>query len=172
MNRHILAFAAPALLVLLAGSVYAQTPAGTGPARKGGCIELTTIAEQESTVTAADGSVSKHYEPAARIVPGSEVVWTTTARNLCQKAAEKVVIDQPVPDHMVFVADSAIGGGTQITLSTDGREFKAARDLTARNSDGSTRPAGAADVRFVRWTLSGAIAPQDSLSVRYRAVLQ
>jgi uncharacterized repeat protein (TIGR01451 family) len=171
MNRHTLVIAMPALLALVVGGAYAQTPAA-GSVRKGGCIELTTVAEQEQTVTAADGTVSKQYLPAARIVPGSEVVWTTTARNLCQKAAEKVVIDQPVPEHMVFVADSAIGGGTQITLSTDGREFRAARELTVRNGDGSMRPAGAADVRFVRWALSGAIAPQDSLSVRYRAVLQ
>lgn len=163
--------AIPVLYALALGSAHAQPPTAA-PAHQAGCIELSTIAEQEKSVTAADGTVSKQIMPAARIVPGSEVIWTTTAHNVCKKPAEKVVIDQPVPEHMLFVADSAIGGGTQIFLSVDGHDFKTARDLTVRNGDGSSHPAGAADVRVVRWALDGAIAPQDSLSVRYRATVQ
>jgi uncharacterized repeat protein (TIGR01451 family) len=171
MKHHTTLIATALLLGQLLSTARADAPVPP-PAHKGGCIELTTVAEQEKTTTAADGTITKTYMPAARIVPGSEVVWTTTARNLCKKAAEKVVIDQPVPKHMVFVADSAIGAGTQITLSTDGHDFLAPKDLRARNADGSTRPASAADVRVVRWALSGAIAPQESLSVRYRATVQ
>jgi uncharacterized repeat protein (TIGR01451 family) len=166
MNRTIKLSLLSLLLPLLAS---AQTPPAAAPPHQGGCIELTTIAEQENAVTAADGSVTKSYQPAVRIVPGSEVVYTTTARNLCRKPAEKLVIEQPVPEHMVFVADSAVGGGTQITLSTDGHEFHAPGELTVRNADGSSRPAGAGDVRTVRWVMNGALAPQESLSVRYRA---
>jgi uncharacterized repeat protein (TIGR01451 family) len=141
-------------------------------APKGGCIVLTTAAEQEQSETAADGTSSKHYVPAARVVPGTEVVWTTTARNTCAKPAEHVVIDQPVPEHMVFVADSAIGGGAQITLSVDGKVYVPAAQLTARNADGSARAARASDVRFVRWTLASPIAPQDQFAARFRAALQ
>ena len=166
MNRNLTFSLLTLLLPLLAS---AQAPTAAAPPHQGGCIELTTVVEQEQSVTAADGSVTKKFQPAGHIVPGSEVVYTTTARNLCKKPAEKLVIEQPVPEHMVFVADSAIGGGTQITLSTDGREFHAPGELTVRNADGSARPAGADDVRAVRWVLSGALAPQDSLSVRYRA---
>jgi len=163
--------AIPVLLAQLLGPVHAQAPP-SAPPHKGGCIELTTVAELAKTVTAADGSTVKQYVPATRIVPGTEVTWTTTARNVCRKPAEKVVIDQPVPEHMLFVADSPTGDGTVISLSTDGHEFKAARDLTVRGSDGATRAAGAADVRAVRWALTGAIAPQSSVSVRYRATLE
>jgi len=139
---------------------------------KGGCIVLTTVAEQEQTVTAADGTSGKHYKPATQVVPGSEVVWSTTAKNTCTKPAEHVVIDQPVPEHMVFVADSVIGGGAQVSLSVDGKVYLPAAQLTARNADGSVRPARATDVRFVRWTLSSPIAPQDEFAARFRAVLQ
>jgi uncharacterized repeat protein (TIGR01451 family) len=179
--------ALPVLLAQWLAAASAQTapaapaagrPAGpaAGPAaatpHKGGCIELTTVAEQEQTVTAADGSVSKRYVPAARIVPGTEVTWTTTARNVCRKAAEKVVIDQPVPEHMVFVAGSPTGENALVLLSTDGQEFRPAAELKAHTSDGTARPAGAEDVRAVRWALQGAIAPQTAVSVRYRATLQ
>lgn len=171
MKRNTTLITIPVLIALAVGGADAQTPAVAG-AHKAGCIELSTIAEQEKSVTAADGTVSKQIVPAARIVPGSEVIWTTTARNLCKKPAEQVVIDQPVPEHMVFVADSVIGAGALLTLSTDGHDFRASADLTVRSGDGSSRPAAASDVRFVRWTLTGAIAPQDSLSVRYRATVQ
>jgi len=99
-------------------------------------------------------------------------VWSTTARNVCAKPADNVVINQPVPEHMEFVADSAIGGGAQITLSVDGKDFLPPGQLTAHNADGSARPARATDVRYVRWTLSGAIAPQNEFAARFRAVLQ
>ena len=162
------------LLPLLTAAAAAEhnRPAASPAVPKGGCIILTTAAEQQKSVTAADGSSAIQYQPAAKVVPGTEVVWTTTARNTCARPAEKVVIDQPVPEHMVFVADSAVGGGAQITLSVDGKDYLPATALTARNADGSSRAARATDVRSVRWTLSGPIAPQSEFTARYRAVLQ
>ena len=169
-----------ALITLLLSTLAAaaeHTRAGAAasaaaPTPKGGCIVLATAAEQEQSVTAADGTSSKTFVPASRAIPGAEIVWSTTARNVCAKPADNVVINQPVPEHMEFVADSAIGGGAQITLSVDGRDFLPAGQLTARNTDGSARPARATDVRFVRWTLNSAIAPQNEFAARFRAVLQ
>lgn len=174
MIRQSSIFLIAALLPLLATAAgpHPTAVSAGAPALKAGCIVLTTAAEQEHAVTAADGSASRQYQPATRVVPGTEVVWITSARNTCSKPAEHVVIDQPVPEHMVFVADSAIGGGAQISLSTDGKDYRAASQLTARNVDGSSRPARATDVRFVRWTLTSAIAPQDQFTARFRAVLQ
>jgi len=166
-----------ALIPIFAAYASAAAAAeGSKPAAKagpkGGCIELTTVAEREETLKNADGSESKRLVPAKHIVPDTEVVWTATAHNLCAKAAEHVVIDQPVPEHMVFVADSAGGTAAQVTLSTDGKTFQPAGQLTARGADGSTRLARAEDVRFVRFSLTGAIGPQERVSVRYRAILQ
>lgn len=172
MQRQSSIFLIAALLPLLATAAERTHTAAGATAPTAGCIVLTTAAEQQRTVTGADGSATLQYLPATRVVPGTEVVWTTTARNTCSKPADHVVIDQPVPEHMVFVADSAVGGGAQISLSTDGKDYRAAAQLTARNADGSSRPARATDVRFVRWTLTGAIAPQDQFTARFRAVLQ
>lgn len=160
------------LLSIVLTTLLLPLLAAANAAPKGGCIVLTTAAEQEQSVTAADGSRSTQIVPAARVVPGTEVVWSTTAHNTCPKPAENVVINQPVPEHMVFVADSAVGGGAQITLSVDGKDYLPAGQLTARNADGSARPARATDVRYVRWTLSSVIAPQSEFAARFRAVLQ
>ena len=170
MKRQIILVTLPLLLAQLLSTVQAQG-ALKSAAPKGGCIELTTVAQQDKSVTAADGTVTKKYVPATRIVPDAEVVWTTSARNLCKKPAENVVIDQPVPEHMIFVADSTSGTDAQVTLATNGGEFMPAKDLTV-SVDGVVRHAGAADVRHVRWTLNKAVAPQTTVTVRYRATVQ
>jgi len=171
MKRHGVVFGLFTLMTAAISSVPLAARA-TESAHKGGCIVLTTVAETEQVSKASDGTESKTYVPAKHVVPDSVVVWTTSARNVCAKGAEHVVINQPVPEHMNFVADSAVGGGTQIALSVDGKDFHPANQLTVREQDGSTRPARATDVHMVRWTLDGALAPQDQVTVRYRAVLQ
>jgi uncharacterized repeat protein (TIGR01451 family) len=151
-------------------AAFALTPAAATP--KAGCIELKAVAEMEQTVNAADGSQSRQLVAVAKTVPGDEIVWTTTAHNLCDKPADKVVIDLPVPEHMNFVADSAQGKGAQISYSVDGKEFKAATELTVRASDGTRRAARAEEVRHVRWIMVSAIAPKDTALVRFRATVQ
>jgi uncharacterized repeat protein (TIGR01451 family) len=151
-------------------AAFALAPATAAP--KAGCIELKAVAEMEQTVKAADGSQSRQLVAVAKTVPGDEIVWTTTAHNLCDKPADKVVIDLPVPEHMNFVADSAQGKGAQISYSVDGKEFKAATELTVRASDGTRRAARAEEVRHVRWILVSAIAPKDTALVRFRATVQ
>ena len=167
MKTKTVLIALPLLLAQLTTTSQAENSTKR-PAHKGGCIELTTIAQQQKTITAADGSVTTKYVAASHVVPEAEVVWTTTARNLCAKPADSVVIDQPVPEHMIFVADSTSGADAQVTLSTDGHDYQAPKDLTVA-TDGVARHATAADVRDVRWTLSAPIAPQATITVRYRA---
>lgn len=154
----------------LVPAAFALAPAAAAP--KAGCIELKAVAEMEQTLKAADGSQSKQLVAVAKSVPGDEIVWTTTAHNLCDKPADKVVIDLPVPEHMNFVADSAQGKGAQISYSVDGKEFKAATELTVRASDGTRRAARAEEVRHVRWIMVSAIAPKDTALVRFRATVQ
>jgi uncharacterized repeat protein (TIGR01451 family) len=170
MNRTI-RYGLASLGLALMSQAMAQ-PQKSPATPTGGCIELKTIAEREQTVTAADGHQVKQLTAPGKVVPGDEIVWTTTARNLCDKSADKVVINQPVPEHMNFVADSALGGNAQITYSVDGKEFTAATALTVRAADGKTRPARADEVRQLRWTLVSAIAPQDTALVRFRATVQ
>ena len=57
--------------------------------------------------------------PAEKIVPGDEVIYTVSATNICDEPADNVVIDNPVPEHMDYLANSAIGPGTEVTFSID-----------------------------------------------------
>jgi uncharacterized repeat protein (TIGR01451 family) len=144
--------------------------AGTYAADKA-CVELKTTGETESEVV-ENGQKVKRLVPVEKAVPGDEIVWTITAKNVCTTPTDNVVIANPVPEHMTYVANSAMGTGTDIVYSVDGKEFKSAADLQVRAADGTTRAARADDYRAIRWTYKAAFAPGATAFVRYRAVVK
>jgi uncharacterized repeat protein (TIGR01451 family) len=142
----------------------------TAAAQDKACVELKTAAETEQEVV-EQGQKVKRLMPVGKVVPGDEVVWTITARNVCDKPADNIVIANPVPEHMSFVASSAMGTGTDIAYSLDGKEFKGAAELVVREADGTARAARANEYRAIRWAYKGAFAPGATAFVRYRAIV-
>jgi len=134
------------------------------------CVQLKTTGEVEQEVVNATGEKSKVLVPAAKVIPGTEVVWTVTASNTCQKPSDKVVITNPVPEHMTLVAGSVIGAGSDISYSVDGKTFAALDKLTV-TQDGATRPARAEDIKQIRWEFHNSLQPGASAFGRFRAVL-
>jgi uncharacterized repeat protein (TIGR01451 family) len=132
------------------------------------CIELTTTAESEQQYVNERGQKATRLVALEKPVPGSEVVWTVTAKNVCSEPIESVVIVNPVPEHMTYVASSAMGVGTQITYSLDGKEFKAPAALTLTDA-GATRTAKPEEYRAIRWTYQASFTPGTTAFVRYRA---
>lgn len=142
-------------------------------AQQKGCISLKTVAEVEQSTTDAQGKPSKKLVPAEKIVPGNEVIYTVSATNVCEAPAEHVVIDNPVPEHMKYVADSAIGPQTDVTYSVDGGfHFARAGELKVSDADGSQRPATAADYTHIRWVMRNPLKPGAMAFARFRAVLE
>jgi uncharacterized repeat protein (TIGR01451 family) len=156
------AFAALALVFALSTPAFAQEK---------NCIQLTTTGEVEESYVNAQGQKATRLVPPAKVVPGSEIVWTLTAKNVCAKAADGIVINNNVPEHMTFVASSAMGTGTTITYSLDGKTFKAANELTV-TENGASRAARPDEFRAVRWTYTAAFAPNSTAFVRYRAKVE
>jgi uncharacterized repeat protein (TIGR01451 family) len=136
-----------------------------------GCIELKTVAEVEETYVDANGNRATRLTPAAKVVPGDEVVWTIVANNVCTTPAGDVAITNPVPEHMRYVGNSAFGPGANIEFSLDGAAFAAADALTVAEADGSRRAARADEYSAIRWALPRPMGPSESLVVRYRAVV-
>ena len=79
-----------------------------------GCVELKSVAETEVEYVDDQGRQATKLVPAGRVIPGTQVVWTVTATNICDKPAAKVSIDNPIPAQMSYVPDSAIGAGADI----------------------------------------------------------
>ena len=153
-------------------SVLLLATASTAAAQDKGCVELKTVAEVEQQYTNEQGQKASRLVPAEKVVPGNEVVWTITARNVCDKPVADVVIANPVPEHMTFVAGSALGVGTDIQYSIDGKAFAAPASLTVREVDGSSRNARPDEYRAVRWTYKAAFPAGTTAFVRYRALVK
>jgi uncharacterized repeat protein (TIGR01451 family) len=151
-----------AVLLMMTAGAYAADKA---------CVELKTSAETEREVV-EQGQKVKRLAPAGKVVPGDEVIWTITATNVCKTPTDNVTIANPVPEHMTYVAGSAMGTGTDVAYSLDGKEFKGAPDLMVRAADGTTRAAHADEYRAIRWTYKSAFAPGATAFVRYRALVK
>jgi uncharacterized repeat protein (TIGR01451 family) len=140
-------------------------------AQEKNCIELTTTAETEQEYVNAQGQKATRLVPAAKVLPGNEVVWTVTAKNVCSNPVDNVVVANSVPEHMTYVANSAMGVGTEITYSVDGEDFKPAAALTVSDA-GASRAARPDEYRHIHWTYQASFAPGATAFVRYRALVK
>lgn len=131
-------------------------------------VTLVTEAFKIVAVQNDDGSVSEKWVAAEEIVPGDKVGYKISYNNTGDQPAEGVVINNPVPENTLYVANSADGAGSQITYSADaGNNFARVAELVVIK-DGKTRKARAEDITHIRWTLPEAVAPKASGSVEFQ----
>jgi len=147
--------------VFLAGTAAAQAPPGP--------LDIRSIAEIEAK--SATGAVK--LVPADRVVPGDRVIYTLEVRNTGETAVDAPSVIYPVPEHLRYVADSAVGPGAAVSYSVDGgRSFESAENLKVPAPDGRLRPAVAADYTDIRWQLKNSLQPHSVAFVRFRALVK
>jgi uncharacterized repeat protein (TIGR01451 family) len=154
-----------ALLALCLGAIAAaQVPASP--------LEIKSIAEVESKSVHGGREVLK-LAPAERVVPGDRVIYTLEVRNTGATAVKAPSVTYAIPEHMRYVADSAVGPGAEVSYSVDaGHSFGVADNLKVRAPDGRLRPAVAADYTDIRWQLKSSLKPNSVAFVRFRALVK
>jgi uncharacterized repeat protein (TIGR01451 family) len=144
-------------------------------AQQQGSIELKSIAEVEVTETNAKGvkEVKRVDAAKSKVVPGDVVIFTTTYTNIGKQPADKVMITNPVPEHMDYLDKSAEGKGAKIDFSVDkGKNYGTPDKLMVTDAQGKTRKAGPADYTTIRWIMVKPVPPGGTGSVSFRARLQ
>lgn len=137
-----------------------------------GAIELKSVAEVEVTTKNAKGEKEvKRVEAAkANVVPGDAVIFTTYYSNNGKEAASDIVINNPMPEHMLYIDGSAEGSGTKIEFSVDkGKSFGLPETLKVIDAKGKERTALTSDYTNIRWTLSKPLGSGGKGSVSFRA---
>jgi len=135
-------------------------------------LAVRTIAEVESK-HADGGRETPKLVPADRVVPGDEVIYTLVVRNTSAAAVALPTVTKAVPEHTVYIADSAVGPGAEVSYSVDGgRTFDRAENLMVQGADGQPRPALAADITHIRWQLKNSLKSNSVAFVRFRAVVK
>lgn len=145
-----------------------------GSAAAADTLQLSSEAFQEKAVTGRDGKKGKELVPVTTVVPGTEVIYVITYKNVGSEPAAKVVITNPVPKELEFKSGSAKGASSvKPEVSVDGgNTWGALNKLRVAGADGKPRPAQGADVTHVRWTLGFAVKPGAEGKVTYRAKLK
>ncbi len=128
---------------------------------------VTNVSAEVVARSADHGAPLTKLQTAQRVVPGDVLIYTVEVRNAGRYAAEAPVIVQPIPNHMMYIADSAVGPGVDVDYSVDGgRTFGPPEDLKVA---GAAVPAAAADYTHIRWRLHNRLKPNSIAYVRFRA---
>jgi uncharacterized repeat protein (TIGR01451 family) len=151
------------LLIAVAVIIGGSSAAASDP------ISIKAIAEVEQS-SQTHGRETGKLIPADRVVSGDTVFYTLEVRNTAPTTVPRPVVTYPIPTHMTYLPDSAVGPGTQVTYSVDaGRSFDAPENLRIQEPDGQLRAATAADYTHIRWQLKNALKGNSVAFVRFRA---
>lgn len=165
MHQRIVTTAAALVLAFCAFS-------GVAHAQAGGDIEFRNIAEIEQEVKAADGKTEKKRVIAQKAIPGTEVIYTSTFRNMGKRPAGNISVVNPVPANTTLVGGSAWGDNTQIAFSADGGKTWASADqVKVTGADGKPRPAGLSEFTHIRWTYRGELPAGKQGAVGFRVTV-
>jgi hypothetical protein len=84
-----------------------------------------------------------------------------------------VVITNPVPEHMLYLDQSAAGTGTAIEFSVNGGKSYGTPDkLNVTDASGKSRKAVASDYTHIKWTVSKPVEPGGRGEVLFKAKVQ
>jgi hypothetical protein len=149
---------------VLAASAASQEAGGAAHDDK---ISVTLIAE------VAGAQAGHRLEPADRVVPGNQIVYTLEIRNTTALARPPPTVDYPVPEHTRYVADSATGAGADVTFSVDGgATFARPENLFVIGTNGDKRPAAADDYTHIRWRLKHILKGYSVAFARFLAIVK
>lgn len=160
MTRKVLT--ALCLMLLVALPAFAES--------KG--IELKSVAEVDVPIINAKGvkELVRVEAASANVAPGDTVIFTTRYSYEGAQPATNVVINNPLPEHMLYLDSSAEGKGTRIEFSVDqGKTFSTPDKLKIKNAEGKEIPAAAADYTHIKWTFEKAIENNAKGSVSFKA---
>ena len=135
-------------------------------------IELTTVVESEIVEKNAQGEEIIKRVPAAKVVPGDEVIYTTRFKYNGEDPATDIVITNPIPQFTQYKIGSASGDNTVIQYSVNnGDSYHSTAQLKVQDETGKEKAAEAEDYTDIRWTYRGQLEKGDEGIVEFRVVL-
>ncbi|HEY6814160.1 MAG TPA: hypothetical protein VI168_01350 [Croceibacterium sp.] len=134
-----------------------------------GSVSLVSEVFVERTETSADGrSVTTRAEP-DMVVPGDSLVFVLSYRNDGAEPATDLVLTNPVPDSVSFSGTDDASAAVSVD---GGKSWGALGSLTVAGVDGASRPAEAADVTHIRWSLSQPVPQGGAGQLSFRGLVK
>jgi uncharacterized repeat protein (TIGR01451 family) len=141
-------------------------------AAQAGSISVKNVAETEIKVVENGVPVIKRV-PVQKALPDSEIIYTTTFKNMIDKPASDIVIDNPIPNDSIYKAGSALGNNTSISYSINGGKTYGIPDaLKIKGKDGKERQALPSEYTHIRWVYQGSLAAGKSSDISFRTIVK
>lgn len=137
-----------------------------------GAVEVKSVAEVEMEIINAKGKKELKRQPVEKAVPGTEVIYTTTFKNLIAKPVGNIALTNPIPNNTTYKAGSATGANTDIVYSIDGKNYAALDKLIVKGKDGKERAALPAEITHIRWTYKGELGVGKMGEISFRAIIK
>lgn len=141
-------------------------------------VKLVLGVAKQVTSTDASGNQVKTWKPLegqVEVKPGDVLRYTLSSENAGDKAAENLVLTQPVPNQTTYIADSAKANGAQLSFSIDGGQSYATNPMIeVKLADGTVemQPAPVDLYTHVRWDYSESLQPMSSVRAVYEVAVQ
>jgi len=135
-------------------------------------VSISSTSFQELTKVTPSGEKSKEWVKTEKIVPGTVVRYVNTLENSGVEIATKLLVKNPIPNNMEYVADSAACQGTcSVSYSIDGGQtFNDPSELYVGLGE-NRHIAKASEYTDIRWIVDALLANSQSF-VEYKARLK
>ena len=118
-----------------------------------------------------NGVTMERVVPITTMVPGETVVYRYDIHNTAASPAGDVMVKTAIPENTTYLANSAAVPGWTVLVSHDGEQHARESELVITEIDETSRPAAAADIRYLRWTLHGQLGSQEVKTVEFRSTI-
>lgn len=150
-------------LMAVAGTMSANAAFAAAP------LELKSDIFVEKQQKRADGTLATSLVTPNLIVPGDQLVFVVHYKNNGSAPANNIAVTNPIPRAISF---SGTSDGNEIVSVDGGKNWGKIAELRVPNGDGTSRPAGMADVTHVRWKLNQTLAAGAAGKFVFRGVVK
>lgn len=132
-------------------------------------VSLTSKVLVERVKPGADGKPVTVREEPGVVTPGDKLVVLLSYRNKGAEPATGFTLTNPIPGAVAFTGTD----DASASVSVDGgKSWGALASLKVAAADGTSRPAVAADVTHIRWSLARPIAAGSGGELSFRGVVE
>ncbi len=136
-------------------------------------VELQLIAKQKVTQKDTQGKEQVSWNVLTKdttVQKGTILRFQVVAKNTGDRAAEKLIVTQPIPKGTTYAIGSTTQSNAELTYSLDGGKTFSANPMvqvTLPNGATEMQPAPAEAYTHVRWMVGSAIAPKSGIEMAY-----
>ena len=135
-------------------------------------VSISSTSLQEKTKVSSSGEKVKEWIKAEKVVPGTVIRYVNTLNNSGNTPATQLVVNNPIPKNMQYVANSAIcATSCSVSYSIDsGKSYHRAEELYIGVAE-ERHLANTSEYTDIRWVVDSLSASSQS-SVEYKARLK